>query len=307
MPQGEGWQDVEVDNVGHDPGRWPAALVRPSALVKAWLAECRGLGLLDERWSAPVKQLERVGGGWHALGPTGGVQGQAPYVVVACSLGSLDLLAPSLGLDMDSLPLRPVQGQMSLGALHGTPTAPRPMRNKGVYVPLYEDRGQQSPWPTRLWAMGSTYVRGSTDTTVTSAAHELNAARLGEMLPAAARQLRDASTEASLLGWSQVRCATLDRLPMVGAVPDMAAWRAVVLSKGAQFKRMPLSEVPRLPGAFLLSGLGSRGLSLAHLCADWLAQRMDGADPPSDEVAPDLAQSIDAARFAWRRARVPQT
>ena len=62
---GHGWQPTEVDNLGHDPGRWPAALVRPSALVKAWLCEAATSGRLASIWGAPVARLNGAGDrGW---------------------------------------------------------------------------------------------------------------------------------------------------------------------------------------------------------------------------------------------------
>ena len=47
---GHGWQACEVDNLEHDPGRWPAALVRPAALVQAWLKEAQSLTQLETQW-----------------------------------------------------------------------------------------------------------------------------------------------------------------------------------------------------------------------------------------------------------------
>ncbi len=303
VPQGQGWQATEVDNLGHDPGRWPAAVVRPSALVLAWLAEAQASGSLCTRFDAPVANLVREDGHWVAKDSSGAALGTAPAVVVASAYGALPLLEGIYGPDTGAVPLRPVKGQLTLAALQAPPLAPRPMRNNGVFVPAYEDAGLAPAWPSRVWAMGSTYERGRDDTTMDPAAHERNAASLEDMNPQAAAELRRCASEGRLLGWSQVRCASQDRLPMVGAAPDLKAMQELFSAAGARRGRIPLQQAPRLPGLFMLTALGSRGLTLAHWCADWLAGHMSGEPSPLTEQDLDLEKALDPARFAWKAAR----
>lgn len=303
VPQGHGWQATEVDNLGHDPGRWPAAVVRPSALVQAWLAEAQSSGGLSSRFDAAVAHLAREDVKWVARDGAGTVLGAAPTVVVATAYGAFPLLEGVHGHGSGAVPLRPVKGQLTLAALRTPPLAPRPMRNNGVFVPTYEDAGLPPAWPSRVWAMGSTYERGRDDATVDPAAHERNAASLEEMHPEAAAELRRCASEGHLLGWSQVRCASQDRLPMVGAVPDLKALRELFDAAGARRGRIPLSQTPRLSGLFMLTALGSRGLTLAHWCADWLAGQMSGESSPLAEQDLDLERALDPARFAWKTAR----
>lgn len=289
VPPGAGWQATTIDNRGaHAPGQQPAALVRPGALVQAWLAEAGER--LDARWNTPVAGLSRGPGQWQALDPAGRAIAAAPHAVIAAALGSCGL-APEAG---GAWPLGPVLGQMSLGALEGAPLSDRPQRDDGVFVPEYRDSGLAPRWPAAIWAMGSTYARGRTDTALSDAAHRDNAARLRALAPAAADRLEDELAQGRLLGWAGVRCASMDRLPLVGAAPDPAAWAARDGAGDAA------SAVPRLPGLWLLTALGSRGLSLAAACGQWLAAEMDGEAPGLDA---GLRAAIDPARFAWRRAR----
>ncbi len=300
VPEGRGWQACEVDNLGHDPGRWPAALVRPAALVQAWLAEAQTR--LETRWQTPVHRLERgAAGPWRALDARGECLAEAPVVVVAAAFGGHALLTPPGGpMAPEHLPLRPVKGQMSLAELRDAPLAERPRRDNGVFVPRYEDSGLPPAWPARVWAMGSTYARGDSSTHLTDDAHEANARSLQALCPPAAERLRRTRAAGELLGWAQVRCASLDRLPLVGAAPDGPALLASLAQAGARRGRFPLAQVPRLPGLFLLCALGSRGLTLAPWCATLLAARMSGEPVQADA---DLVDAIDPARFAWRLAR----
>jgi tRNA 5-methylaminomethyl-2-thiouridine biosynthesis bifunctional protein len=302
MPQGQGWLACEVDNLGHDRGRWPAALVRPAALVQAWLAEATGLGALNTCWQAPVHRLAHTPEGWQALDAKGRCVAEAPVAVVTAAFGSHALLAgPSSLMDVDALPLRPVKGQMTLAAQEGVPPAPRPQRDNGVYVPLYEDSGLPPQWPARIWAMGSTYERGDNSTQLSDLAHERNAASLDAICQPAAQGLREALEQGALLGWAQVRCASLDRLPLVGSVPDREALLALMTQAGSRRGRVPLADTPRRPGLYMLTALGSRGITLAAWCADQLAAAMNG-EAASQEHA-DVLRAIDPARFAWKQAR----
>jgi len=290
VPVGAGWQPVDVDNRGaHAPGRQAAALVRPGALVQAWLAEAAAR--LESHWCSPVAALSWHQGLWQALDARGAPIATTPHAVVAAALGTRDL-APEAG---GAWPLGPVLGQMSLGALDGDPLAERPQRDDGVFVPEYRDSGLAPQWPSAIWAMGSTYARGQTETTLTDAAHRDNAARLRTLVPAAADRLEGLLADGRLLGWAGVRCASMDRLPLVGAAPDP-------LSRAT--RQRTAAEVPRLPGLWLLSALGSRGLSLAAACGQWLAAEMDGEPCGLDA---DLRAAIDPARFVWRRARRDQS
>lgn len=312
LPQGQGWQACEVDNLNHDAGRWPASLVRPAALVEAWLDEATRLGRLSSQWNQPVAHLRRVpsaaapGEGsansspvWQAVASNGTMIAEAPVVVVCAAFGSLALMSgPGIELPLSALPLRPVKGQMSLAELTGEPLAERPQRDNGVYVPCYEDSGLPPAWPSRIWAMGSTYVRGDASTDITSEGHERNAQSLQAMNAPAASRLREEAAANQLLGWAEVRCASLDRLPLVGAVPDN---NALLHLKGNRRRQMPrLADTLREPGLYMLSALGSRGITLAHWCARLLASQIQGESFDAD---PDLVAAIDPARFAWRQMR----
>lgn len=294
---GEGWQDGEVDNLGHDAGRCPAARVRPAALVQAWLNAAQTSGLLTCRWQSTVARLRIADGLWHALDAQERSLAHAHAVVLCGAWGSHTLLRDS-GLASDTaLPLRPVQGQLSFGPLDGTPDAERPQRDNGVFVPEYHDSGLPPAWPARIWAMGSTYDRGCDDTDVTPERHQRNAHSLRALCPAGADRMEHQTINGQLLGWAGVRCASLDRLPLAGAWVDEAGLQqALHLPRRG---KLPLVDVPRQKGLFVFTALGSRGLTLSGLCADHVANLMDGQ---GSAIPPDLQAALDPARFAWRAA-----
>ena len=88
------------------------------------------------------------------------------------------------------------------------------------------------------------------------------------------------------------------------ALPDVAAIEAL-LGRPPFHRRKPrLDELPRVAGLFTLSALGSRGLTLASLCAEVLVAQ--ALDQPAD-WEPDLWATLDPARFYWRRLKRQQT
>lgn len=301
VPTGAGWQPCQVHNHGHDRGVWPAALVRPGALVQAWLTAAQATGRLTTRWNAPVARLARPDGSpaWQVQDATGRAWATSAVVAVTGAIGSLSLLTDA-GITADWLPLRPVQGQMSLGALAGPRLAEGPQRDNGVFVPEYRDAGLPPAWPERIWSMGSTYERGATHTDVRAEAHRRNLDSLRALHPAGAEAFERSMAMGQLLGWAQVRCASLDRLPLCGALPDPAALQAERARAERRRWRPGAADTPRLPGLFTLCALGSRGLTLSAWCAQRLAEQMDGAAVQADA---DLWTAIDPARFAWRQTR----
>ena len=95
---------------------------------------------------------------------------------------------------------------------------------------------------------------------------------------------------------SSVRYATRDHLPVAGSVPVATALAG--LAPGTV-----LPNIPRLPGLFILSGYGSRGLVWAALLAQLVAARISGEPDPLNS---DLVDAVDPARF-WRRDHLNRT
>jgi tRNA 5-methylaminomethyl-2-thiouridine biosynthesis bifunctional protein len=99
------------------------------------------------------------------------------------------------------------------------------------------------------------------------------------------------------VGW---RATTADRLPLVGALP-------LPLSQLQAAARPVRLEQPRLiprrqdanGGLYVISGLGSRGITWAALAARLLAHWVAGSPCP---VEADLRDALDPARWLSRQA-----
>ena len=114
----------------------------------------------------------------------------------------------------------------------------------------------------KAWYSGATFERNNASTVASAQAHAHNQHRLSQLLPQAAQALHAQwNSDSELHAWVGVRCASVNRLPKVG----------------------PL-DAQRLAGLHILSALGSRGLTTALLCAQWLADHIVGKPPAESEA-----------------------
>ncbi|MBK7119231.1 MAG: FAD-dependent 5-carboxymethylaminomethyl-2-thiouridine(34) oxidoreductase MnmC, partial [Comamonadaceae bacterium] len=230
------------------PAHWHARAgwVRAPALVAAMLA-APGITWQGNAAVAALRldrpQAEGAvddGEGWTALAADGTVLAQAPVVVVAAGFDSLDLLASA---DAPALPLNPLRGQLLYGPMPDAPhpLPPFPVNGLGNFITGVPVDGTPS------WVLGSTFERGCREPVLREADTAEVAGKLAVLLPESARALAPQIASGAARAWAAVRCTVPDRLPVVGA-PDASA----------------------LPGLFVSTGMGARGMTLAVLCGELL-------------------------------------
>lgn len=267
----------------------PAGWVSPAALVPLWLEQVGA----DLRLGQAVARLQPAAaapddGGWVALDAAGQPLAQADVVVLANAHDLPRLLAE--WTDVAEWPLQRTRGQVTqvppaICEHLGAPRPHRPVASGGYVLSLPE-------------ALGGGLLCGATQQADDDCAdlrpddHRHNLAQVARLsgidLSLAASDL---ATLGGRVGW---RLACDDRLPVLGGVPLPAAAR-----QHLQRQEQP-RQVPRVPGLYVLSALGSRGLTLAPLLGEVLSAWITGATVP---VASSLLDTVDAARFTARRAR----
>jgi tRNA 5-methylaminomethyl-2-thiouridine biosynthesis bifunctional protein len=240
------------------PTHWHARAgwVRAPALVAAMLA-APGITWQGNAAVAALRldRPQTEGGvvdapGWTALAADGTVLAQAPVVVVAAGFDSLDLLASA---DAPALPLNPLRGQLLYGPMPDAPhpLPPFPVNGLGNFITGVPVDGTPS------WVLGSTFERGCREAVLREADTQEVAVKLAVLLPESARALAPQIASGAARAWAAVRCTVPDRLPVVGA-PDASA----------------------LPGLFVSTGMGARGMTLAVLCGELLAAQLAGEPLP---------------------------
>lgn len=241
--------------------------IEPSSLAEAELAAADRSSRLRRHFGRAVHALVRTGERWEARAQDGATIAAAPVVVLANSHDASRLVA--LGVE-----LKRVRGQLTWLPAGSVPGLQCVLAGPGHLVPTGGGAA----------VAGATYDYEREDETPNAEGNVGNLGRLARLLPQGAPPL-DPARLAAVVGF---RCVAPDRLPLIGALPDLQALRT------------DSRALPRLPGLFGALAYASRGLTWAALGAEHLASLLEGEPLP---LAGDLADAIDPARFALRRAR----
>ncbi|MBS0306171.1 MAG: FAD-dependent 5-carboxymethylaminomethyl-2-thiouridine(34) oxidoreductase MnmC [Proteobacteria bacterium] len=272
--------------------------VAPGDLVGHALQGTRRIG------NTAIARIERRGTRWRLWDERGHVVDEAPLVVVCAAEASTRLLgpwlAPSGGLDWPGWPIERSRGQVSvLGAT--TPLA-LPLVGDGYALPLADGR----------LLCGATRHDGDDDDAVRAHDHRFNAERARRLtgldLPLAPEAWQ------GRVGW---RLTAIDRQPIAGPVvaptlgstlgsiehpgmePQIGSGVAPAVGWQARERSVPLHRLAREPGLFVVTALGSRGLTLAPLLGRLVAAMAGGSPWPLER---DLVAAIDAGRWLGRAA-----
>jgi len=242
--------------------------VHPAGLARSWLE--RAGTRVTLRTGSDVQGLRRTANGWGLLDADGATLAEAATVVLANAGAAMRLL------DDPAWPIESVRGQISLLPASALRLPRVPVAGAGYLLP--EIGGHA--------VFGATAQRSDDDAAVRESDHHANLAQLARLMgePLAA----DLATITGRTAW---RWSATDRLPVIGAVPDTSAPAA----------RLDQPRfVPRLPGLFVFTALGSRGITWSALGARLLASCISGAPAPLEA---SLIDAVDPARFVSRAAR----
>ena len=253
--------------------------MRPLSLIAAQLAAAGAYGgtvsALAAHRGRSVHAIDRRGGEWRALDAQGALIASAPVLVLANSNDTARLASLAQ-------PLQQIRGQISYVPAQGIGAPSVVLTGNGYVLP--ESGG--------ILVTGSTYDRDDADPELQLRGHEANLLRLAQLLPQAPAGL-DAATLDGAVGF---RCVAPDRMPLVGALPDVAAARV----HKASLSGAHLADLPRCAGLYCASAFASRGLIWAALAAETIASLIEGEPLP---VEGDLADALDPGRFVLKQAR----
>ncbi len=260
--------------------------VAPPSLCAHWL-DAPGITTI---YNTSIDRLQRLHDGWRLLDLSGRCLAEVDAVLL-CNAGDAARLVGSAGSDQPTMrtmptmpfwPLHRLRGQTSLLPAHlpGQPDLARPLADTGYVLQLADGR----------WLCGASSQADDEDSTLRAADQALNLATLRRLTGWAG------PTDAALDGRVGWRLQSADRLPLIGAVP--------VAEPAAGWRRLDQPRfVPRQPGLYLFTALGSRGITQAALGGELLASWLTGAPMPAPT---SLLDALDPARFIARGQRRPQ-
>lgn len=252
LAEGSDWQASGVMSRKYgEPEHWHmnGGWIKPAALVKACLAQTH----VTWRGHCEVKRLIRDDNLWMLVGPDDSMIAGADTVVIAASNQSAALL--NTIPNTPKLNFQAVRGQVTYGNL-SSKIRPFPINGGGSYIETDTD-----------WLVGATYDRDNLSLEPSIRDQVDNFERLENLVPDTAERLKPSFERGSVKNWVGIRCATSDRLPVVGEV---------------------------LPGLWVCTAMASRGLTFAPLCAELLAAQCEGEELP---LNPRLAKALSVQRY----------
>lgn len=253
-----------------------AGFVRPQAVALGQLAAAGQATALHVHLGRNVAALRRVEDRWQALDADAQVIAEAQIVVLANACDAARLA------NLDPAKLALIRGQLTLlpAAQFASPHCV--ISGSGYVLPAIDG----------ISIAGASYDTGRTDTLSDAAAHEANLRRAEDLLPGSTARV-DRSTLQTQIGF---RCVAPDRLPMIGALVDIAATRA----EAGALAGAHLPDLPRIGGLYGALAYASRGLAWSPLGAEALASEICGEPAPIEAA---LSDAIDPGRFVLRRLR----
>lgn len=251
--------------------------IAPAALVRHWLST-PGVRLVCGADVADFRAPQVPGDDALALDAAGRVLAQAPLLVLANGPG-LQRWADTGRIDLPAL-------GTSVGRISWADAA-----GDGPRLPV-SGHGYALRLPDGRLLCGAT-SRPPGDTATAEEDHRWNLQRLA--------RLTGISTTGRIEGRQGLRLGTPDRLPVIGPLPAEAQ-PAAPAGDAARAAEVQPRRIARMPGVFVASAFGSRGLIWAPLAAELIASWVEGTPLPLES---DLVDAVDPARARARRARRP--
>ncbi|WP_276487124.1 bifunctional tRNA (5-methylaminomethyl-2-thiouridine)(34)-methyltransferase MnmD/FAD-dependent 5-carboxymethylaminomethyl-2-thiouridine(34) oxidoreductase MnmC [Ectopseudomonas mendocina] len=255
-----------------------AGWVHPPALCRQLVQH----PLIELRPYQEALSLSRQDGRWRVAGENATLA-EAPVLVLACAAEISRLLAAA------NLPLKRIRGQISRLPASAASSALRTVVCAEGYV---------APPRAGEHTLGASFDFHSADLTPSVAEHVGNLELLREISLDLAERL-DAQTldPATLQGRAAFRCTSPDYLPLVGPLAEQQAFNEAYAVLARDARQIPETPCPWLPGLYINSGHGSRGLITAPLSGELIAAWLENEPLP---VPRDVADASHPNRFMLR-------
>jgi len=248
-------------------------------------ALCRMLAAhdhIDVRLHTEALALRREGEQWAVHGPRGCIE-KAPVLLLATARDTLAFESAR------HLPLKTIRGQISL-----IPETPASSRLHTVLC----GEGYIAPARTGWHTLGATHKFEDVGTDVRADEHRENLAMLQTLAPPLHAALGGSALDCDTLpGWAAVRVSTPDYLPLIGPLADAQAFAGAYAALRHDARQRPDTPCPWLPGLYVSTAHGSRGLITAPLAGEMLAAYLEDEPAP---VSSRVMAAVHPNRFLVR-------
>ena len=267
-----------ISGLKHCPGGlfYPeGGWLHPPAICKAMLQHPR-ITLLE---NCGTVQVARAGTGWRLFNQQGALLHQTPTLVIASGHEA------SQWTETRWLPLQKIRGQVTHLPSRG---------ELGQLRTVICHTGFVAPARSGIHCIGASFDLGDEDPYLRTDSHQANLEKLQAALELDCLDHADAVNLPGRVGF---RCASPDYLPIVGPVPDFSAVRQDFAFLRHNARQTSEQYGAMLPGLYLNTAHGARGLTSTPLAAELLASQITGAASPLDTA---LQQALSPTRFIIR-------
>lgn len=255
--------DVQQPALFYPEGGW----LTPASLCRVLLKQPG----IETRFNCPVSDIRQEGSRWYLYDAGQRLIAETDCLILACAEQTRHFSPVSF------IETKPNAGQVSYHPLAGNSS---PLRSvlccKGYVAPAHN--GQL--------VFGASYRLNDASTDVRLAEHATNKTMLEQEFPALSHHL---TLKPELFkGRAAVRCASRDYWPIAGPVCDSIKFNVdfAALDKNREWRFYQPATF--LPGLYLNTGHGSRGLSSAPLCAEILAAQICAEPLPVEASVVDM-------------------
>lgn len=247
----------------------PADLCRANILVN-----CDNVRIT---YSQNILSLAKDDNGWSVYNELGNMIACAPVVIIANAADAASFEQCAW------IPMHPVRGQLTY----------LPAMGLGLKKILCYDGGYITPEINGFHYVGATYSRDNISADVSVADHITNIENLRRVI-----NICDVDAQV-LLGRVSFRASVIDRRPVIGAVPDVAAFYEDYsdLHHGRK-KQYPVGKYQG--GLYIASGFGSRGLTSCPIGGELLAAMINNELLPLPNF---IVNSLNPARFIIKKLK----
>ena len=218
-------------------------------------------------------------GRWLVSGDTG-----APVALSECLVIANGGMAKTFAA-LDWLPVESVRGQLTL--LRASD------KSSNIQCGISADR-YITPADKGRHVVGASYNLDDQSVALSNADQQENIDRINQLIPGMFSQ------QSELAGRVSFRAVSEDRVPVVGCVPDADAFASAYhdLRHGRQTAHYPPAAC--LPGMYVSTAHGSRGLASCFISADIIASLVCNEPVP---VAREILDYLNPARFIIRKLK----
>jgi len=204
----------------------------------------------------------------------------------ACAIAATGTGATAMS-QLQWLPLQNIRGQIT----HLPATHPF----NGLRASLCHD-GYIAPARQGRHSIGATFDISGNDATPCLGDHLENLARLADAVPVW-REALESLDPATLEGRVGFRCASPDYLPVVGPAPEVSRFLEDFAPLRKNARKVIATKGSFLPGLYVSTAHGSRGLTSTPIAAELLASMICLEPPPFSRA---LCRGLAPARFIIR-------